>query len=454
MCELVPPAECKYIRGRSSIFLDEDAFHAEAIAYEVIQYVLADTNLLSELTGSNLLYSQFDRPIGENLVILSTSDGENLGPAESNGKARIGIAAALVSFAVTAIFLCGMYRKQSVEMDSSRRFVKGRMAHMHARRRQFFENLPDEHGLEPGWMTTNTNVETPLTPPSVTWSVSDMTSDSQSIRSSLPMDRIDEEGPVDDEASAKSGVASSSPGKSERDFISHWNAKVDSTELASFGDTTPFNALHQGKPWDNESITPVHSNRIEDYDAIPLQGCQFLVDVSLDESSDLNCSSDREGVDDKEVPSFSPLGAGSYLRSSSYKEDEVLLFSSNDEDSDLDCSSDEEDTIESPFTPPATPPKPTRVSTLDSDDWTDFYTPVGKVDTEILEPRALELEVSQLSQVAGPNFTETKVAVVVEVAESEAVLHYESIDLAMMMWWAKLLMSLARGRQEARLTNG
>jgi hypothetical protein len=437
MCELAPQAECKYIRGRSSIFLDEDAVHAEATAYEVIQFVLADTNLLSELTGSNLLYSQFDRPIGENLVILSTSDGENLGPAEST--ARIAIAAALVSFAVTVIFLCGMYRKQYFEMDSSRRFVKGRMAHMHASRHRFFENLPDDHGLEPGWMTTNTNVETPLAPPSVTWSVSDLTSDSQSIRSSLPMDRIEEEGPVDDEASAKSSLASSSPGKSERDdrdFISHWNVKAGSTgsELASFGDTTPHNVLHQGNPWDDESTTPVHSNL---YDAIPLQGCQFLVDESLDGSSD------QEGVDDKEVPSFSPLFKGSYLSRSSYQEDGVLLFLSNDEDSDLDCSSDEEDTVESPFTPPTTPPRPNRLLTVDSEDWTGFSTPVGKVDTEILEPVVLEPE---LSQVATPNFT--------KVVELEMVLPYKSIDIAMMMWRAKLLMNLARGRQEPRLTNG
>ena len=338
--------ECKLIRGISSIFLDKDAGLAQEAGYTAIESVLNRTTFLSGLTGFKLVRSAFVSQIGENLVILSGDDegGPRQDEDSSNLPTIIAIAAALISFILTAVFLYGLYRKHRAELCAES--VKARVAHMQAKRRHYFQTLEDDsHGLEPGWMTTEADIPPPLPNSSITWSVSDLTSDSQSIKSSLRMDRIEEEGPfdqnddydIDNTNNDDQEGPSSSPGspaeeeKVEIDLepLGEFNFEACFDDPASEASTTKAcnhdeQALLQeavetsmmtleddnvaddtGQTVEDpnsvtdelESSTQVQSNCLQDCEpATPvLHGCQFLLEDGNDEEDSLNTSSQSGG---------------------------------------------------------------------------------------------------------------------------------------------------------------
>lgn len=292
----------------------------------------------------------FVRPIGENLIILtgptslsSIQDADTTqATGSSNGKALIAICTASVSFLCTSAFLYGLYRASKHNEERHRASPgKARIAHYQAGRRRYFRELHEQdHHLEPGWMVTDeaslqqlATVTAATLGHSITWSVSDLTSDAGSVHStmshavSLPLERIvEEEAPYDEyDEECAMGVISDDgdmecPSSSEPpvrsvehehlDFIANWNHgfAVDMTmDVQEIGDEKrPGIEDIEKQPEDeDEDVAPVHKNknlRVEDFDTPEddtLQGCMFLDESIEDIGGDLTISNDSS-------PSSSP----------------------------------------------------------------------------------------------------------------------------------------------------
>lgn len=336
-------AQCSVVRGATSVLLDGDVSDAEYMAYKVIERVLTDTDYLRYYTGMSLIRSEFVRPIGENLAILNPTTPAS--SAASGGTLKIAIAAAFVSMAVTTIFFYGLYRRRKMDKKTGTN-VKSRLAHYNAKRRRYFQELEDRDASA-GWMTTDPSQ---LPEPSITWSVSDLTSDSQSIRSSLPMERIKEEGPSDDEFDEEvSTNPSNSPASSGRPnvyqdhvhLIAHWKDTVD--ELAYNGDCSS-----------EDDHTPVRHNGLEEYDATcpDLHGTRFLEDSYEDSYQDIDNSNVTDPTEESPLvhhlmdgsPS-SPDGLDSTTYSDSKESDEPCSPSDIHMALALESSDDEEERV-------------------------------------------------------------------------------------------------------------
>jgi len=322
--------KCSVIRGVTSILLDRGAAEVKAVAYAVIDSVLQDADFIREFTASNLVQAEFVRPIGENLVILGntqTPEVPKSSRSNSSATAKIAITAAFTSFFLTAVIFYGVFRsqQQKAELERGRTKVKARLAHYQAKRRQYFQQLQEDQRLGPGWMTTN---PLQMPGPSVTWSISDLTSDSQSIKSSLRMDRIDEEGPSDEyEANYKSEDFEPGPDRASGehvsfDFVARWGEPKTVSQYATSGGSstqvykdeecpsTVWEVPEGPSPlWENtvreyvdvEAQTPRRRNRIEDFDATTephsLLGCRILED-SMEEVEETGLDLDTSNLTD------------------------------------------------------------------------------------------------------------------------------------------------------------
>lgn len=206
----------------------------QSVAYAVIQRVLNDELYVQAFTGTGVVRSEFVREIGETLIYLTTNgQSDNTSDAPNRNHLKIVVAGTVAAIAIVCLICYGIYRKRKHEKGLAA--VKAHIAHYQAKHRAYFQELQEEDRRCPeGWMTTHHGQFVPAM--SITWSVSDLTSDSQSIRSSLQMERIDEEeAPSDEEAEPS---PSSSPEKgsslsSQPLFVAHW--RVDSVP-ASRGD--------------------------------------------------------------------------------------------------------------------------------------------------------------------------------------------------------------------------
>lgn len=253
----------------------------------------------------DLLRSEYLRQISDNLVLLlpnATNQTQTSGPQpatnDSRGTIKIALAAAIISFMVTIMFTYGFYRRRSAQMLKEK--VHASISHYQAKRRKFFEEVEEDQrlsGAPPGWMTTDLSGTYPV--PTVTWSVSDLTSDSQSIRSSLPMDRIAEEEcenehSLEDEEvveQTEREIASTenpvSPDSELALFIAHWNQELSApgSALASRGES----GTHEISLEETTEVTPARSNCVEDFDATTgseLRGCRYLTDDEDDSSTE------------------------------------------------------------------------------------------------------------------------------------------------------------------------
>jgi hypothetical protein len=357
----------------------------------VIESSLNSTVFLQEFTASNLVAAELIRPIGENLVILAPTTHQVPDSSSSSTTTKIAIAGAVTCFFLTGIFFYGWYRSHMAELKAARSPNKPHMA----KRRRHFEQLQKDHKrIGDGWMTTD-----PMqvhNEPSITWSVSDLTSDSQSIKSSMRMDRIDEEAPFDekdDHSDHDSEVASSVSTISTTvedsvddqcanhlSFIARWNDASDGSELATRGEDTARTSKTSatvtvwevpawprpfwGEEDDEEALTPVRRNRIEDYDATTgdqstmLGGGQFL-DSSMDESgTDLDASHQTEptAVSDDIIYPETELGTPNRMdqRDESYSEfgtpaDRVILSNCFVHETSTSESIDKSSTLEPTF---------------------------------------------------------------------------------------------------------
>jgi len=324
---------------------------AQTVGYAVVHRVLEDTSFLRDFTGMNtLIRSEFIRVIGENLVFLTpTRASPDNGTPRSSGVSpatwKIAVATAFISFAVTIILMYGLYRQRKAIMGKAA--VKSRLAHYQAKRRSFWAALQQENAdLEPGWMTTE-SAQIPLPEPSITFSFSDITSDSQSIRSSLPMDKIAEEGPSDECDEEVATNPSNSPPSSPSNIDLHdslfaeeffqFTAVWDDPDLATKDTASDCASYdHQTLPYfatdpdgvtaeaceSEGDVTPVRRNYgLEDYDATTsmseqgeLCGFRYLDDSTDDELSSAATSSDNDKAldeyndtnptDDEETPAI------------------------------------------------------------------------------------------------------------------------------------------------------
>ncbi len=268
--------------------MDDNAAATEERSVSVIQSLLDDTYLLEQLSGLFFVNSFFVRSLGENLVLFGDEDSENKEHMETDSS-DILIAAAVISFVVTVICIYGMYRGRQPASRFGFLSVKHAVAHLY-NRRQFFENLEDDEEHEPSWMVTSPEsaIYERCPPPSITWSVSDLTSDSRSIRSIIQLGRIVEEN--NSEESRTSGRNHEPPSQiyrhfdpAELDFVPQWND-------ASFSVHSSFKAIDSTDSFDGSIVNRFGSNSSEEYGVFPLRGCQFVPEASFDESS---CSSNH-----------------------------------------------------------------------------------------------------------------------------------------------------------------
>jgi hypothetical protein len=349
------------VRGVTSILLDSDAANAESTAYATIERVLRDTFFLNQFTVSDLTAAEFVRPIGENLVVMTTTSEDTEQSSGTDVKVLIAIATASVSFLLTGVFLFGIYRARQRNLARGGELspIKARVAHYQAKRRRFFHQLEQAHAhahdgeqLEPGWMVTDEaglqHHHHASVTPSITWSVSDLTSDSASIRSSTMshstrLERIEEveEAPSDEyEYDEERGSFTHDDGRDDDlecpsssppirdddlecptpapptirdvhnehlDFIAHWNNLVTAIvsvqqKAATQGSETYLKDVNTKEK--EEAATPLRKNRIEEYDATGeddsgLHGFRFL-----DESVEEDVHADTYGQQDVAVDIF------------------------------------------------------------------------------------------------------------------------------------------------------
>lgn len=257
---------CSLVRGVTSILLENNTAGLDATVRTLIEVTLQDTVFLSQYTSVNLTRAKFERSVAANLVVLpfnnSDSGPQTIGDGTaSSSTVRVAVVAAMISFFFTVVFLYGLHRSCRDENREANLAIKDRIARVQAKRRLYFHQLEDDPSLAPGWMVASAPLPTH---PTATWS--DLTSDSESIISTLPLDRIDEEGAIseDEETCGEeiemviSGVGSSinaiipSPaapnlpvaGFDHSDFIARWNDQTEKAEAASYSNQDAMVAVY------------------------------------------------------------------------------------------------------------------------------------------------------------------------------------------------------------------
>ena len=273
---------CKVIRGYTGIRLGNNVTNVEMVAYQAIERVMNEPLFLSQFVTMTFARIDFVRIVSN--AVLQLPDEGRRGHATS----KVAIAAAVVSFALTAIFLTGLMRKQrrnkarikkqkKVEPPgTNNRFLLGSAP------RKYYELDEDQQHCF-GFKVLD--IIEPFERVSATWSVSDITSESGSILSNLSkttsskLERIeeaDDESQADDEwDSADTLDCDALPSdeylydlSSPRHHVDQWDVDVDMLD---------------------EGTEP--------------QGCQYLDDSSDDEGYRVDCSGDDDGVADLDMES-------------------------------------------------------------------------------------------------------------------------------------------------------
>jgi hypothetical protein len=277
----------------------------------LIQHAFEDRDYLTQL--SNVDDVSLALFLGVNLVV-PTFDESILDDSSMTGhrqKLRIGVIAAIASMAVTALVLYILYRLG----DPSDGYRQNKMLFLQAKRRRFFQDLDNQNSLPKGWMVASThssNHPTPLPKDgTVTWSVSDITSDAESIMSNLPLERIVE---VDDEmssaadeeavpersdsASISTSTARSPVKITDLEFIANWKefghdfsptgADDIVNDLKMIYDFQKTVLCTEEKTGDEKSLSP---------DGTELYGCGFFDENGTVECSPMQVSSDEDDDD-------------------------------------------------------------------------------------------------------------------------------------------------------------
>jgi hypothetical protein len=190
---------CILVRGITSILTTRDSAAVESDTNSLIERAFEDWDYLTQF--SNVDDVSLALFLGVNLVVPTFDEDILDDPSKTSRrqKLRIGVIAAIASMTITALVLYLFYRLG----DPADGYRKNKMLFLQAKRRRFFQDLDNQNSLPKGWMVASThssNHPAPLPKDgTVTWSVSDITSDAESIMSNLPLERIVE---VDDEMSS------------------------------------------------------------------------------------------------------------------------------------------------------------------------------------------------------------------------------------------------------------
>jgi len=259
-CAPVDPSNaCKIIRGYTGIRLDNNTTTVEIVAFDAIQQALNEPLSLSQFATISFASIDFVRMVRSSVIQLS-----NHGSRRGISASKLAIASAVVTFALTAIFLARLIRtkrrdeavvkeRKQVEPPGRKRFLLGGAP------RTYFE-LDEDQETGSGFNV----IESIMENPSVTWSVSDITSESGSISllssmskaTSTKLDVIDE---ADDEGQADCEWDGS-------DTLECCNVVA----LESSGDGPP-TRLHIAQ-WDIDVYTDAMDEVTEP------EGCQYLED--------------------------------------------------------------------------------------------------------------------------------------------------------------------------------
>ena len=240
--EFCPPEQkrstCHVVTGATAILLDSQFSDVQEEAYATIQKALNDTIFLEEFSA-NVVRAEFIKPLRQSLVLSPELDspgqsGSTPGPVT----ATVAVAAASVSFVVASVFCYGLLRREHRHHPEphirhrNHRHHSLRTARMtvgnpmdmsklssHGSRRHFvrledlrMEDLPapcNDFVAETSpteFMSSAYSSSPPIreATPSITWSISDITSDCSSIISTLSrttskLERIEEEEEVGEE---------------------------------------------------------------------------------------------------------------------------------------------------------------------------------------------------------------------------------------------------------------
>jgi hypothetical protein len=364
------------VRGVTSIRVESEGSTAgvDTQVFTMIAATLQDISFLRQYTSANLSRAQFDRSIGGNLVI--ETDADSTEKEEKSGvNATTVVSVAVISVVVLVGCLLGIFYHRRTNDGAAAQSIKERLSRVQAKRRSYFQNLEDDPSASSGWMVTDTpQPGLPMPQHTATWS--DLTSDSESIISVLPLDRIDEE--ETNEGSGTDGeevevslcettvsipsaptVVDRTPMQMDHlSFIAHWNIRPESgselapslteeeeapcAEIAVDEEAIELDVI--GDPFWQQEVTPVRSNRSELHDTpvgSVLRGCEFVLTPHLGNRADLSSATQDSVLTGPEFmyEHSEPLGymnaINSTFRDDSSSSSSVLEISSDDcEDDD------------------------------------------------------------------------------------------------------------------------
>ena len=174
-----PDNTCKVIRGFTGIRLDTNVTDVEDIAYDAIRHVLDEPLLLDQFVAMSFARTQFVRPIRSSVLQL-TEDGRG------RSASKVVIAICCMAFFLVGTFLGGLFfrkrRKKARRMKQIRRPEGKERGFLGAAPRNYYElNEHEETEAALKVMSVLEQFENP----SQTWSVSDISSESESIMSNL-----------------------------------------------------------------------------------------------------------------------------------------------------------------------------------------------------------------------------------------------------------------------------
>jgi hypothetical protein len=260
---------CKLFKGETSILLDNEIGGVDTLVYNVIESTLNDEEYLQRSVSSNIVQAAFIFPMSQNLVIIGKKQDPQV-KSESNGTLKVVLSAVGVSVFLAFVFLVGVLY-HSPENEMQKQDTKNRFYFYQMKRRQFFEHLEDEPSFQPDWMAASGNKPATKSP-AKTWSVSDLTSDTHSIKENLPMVRIDEESALEVYAEIYVNDDNRIQNKKQRQLASHhlqflskWNKQSDASEIGSYSNIAKVR-LHKDSISDDESSAAISEQTFERYD--------------------------------------------------------------------------------------------------------------------------------------------------------------------------------------------
>jgi hypothetical protein len=235
--------------------LNGDVVHAKNASLVVIEQVLSDTQFLVDYTGFALLRSEFIRLIGESVVVADDGDGDSapMPGGDSQFKLKVYLGVTCGALVGVLLVIAALYRNHRIAQKRRRFF------HLEDDNRWMMvdgtivgraEEGDEADGASPG---VRVGEHSPRLRHS--WSVSDLTSDSQSIMSSLHMDRIAEEGSSyqTDEEAAPNDDGKAAEG--QVDFIAHWKDPIEGEDLTDDEMAEPTRGEEDGTPESRSNIT-------------------------------------------------------------------------------------------------------------------------------------------------------------------------------------------------------